>query len=419
MASKVTTVRVPELAWYGDTELELQFLASWKVNVCYMKGHHRPALGEKEMRNAFQHPLGTKTIKELARGAKEVAIIFDDMTRPTPVAQIVPYVLEELREAGVADEGIRFIAALGAHGALNQIDFRKKLGEDVCDRFPVYNHNPYENCTFVGTTSRGTPVSINGEVMSCDFKIAIGCIVPHPLTGFGGGGKIILPGVASMDTILANHGLLMQKALETKQEAQIGLGLFEDNALRLDVDETARMAGLNITIDAIVNLKREVIGLFVGDVTAVHDEGVKAAREVYATERPEEVDIVIANTYAKANEAMLALPVGAGLLSEDGGDLVAIANTPEGQVTHYIMRSFGKTISGRLWQPRTRLPRRVKRLFVLTPYIDRAGADWIAPLEAIIWVKSWDEVLAQLKADYPGEVKVAVIPDATVQYFPA
>ena len=419
MVSQVTTVRVPQLAWYGDTELELQFPSSWEVNTCYMRGHNSPPLSEKELRDAFQHPLGSQSIRELAQGAKEVAIIFDDMTRPTPVAQIVPYVLEELREAGVADEGIRFIAALGAHGSLNAIDFRKKLGEAVCEKFPIYNHNPYENCTFVGTTSRGTPVSINSEVMSCDLKIAIGCIVPHPFTGFGGGGKIILPGVASMDTIEANHGFLMQKSLETRHESQIGLGLFEDNAIRLDIDEAARIAGLDIKIDAIVNLRREITALFVGEVSAVHTEGVKVAREFYATERIDGADIVIANTYSKANEATLAVPLGARLLAEDGGDLVVIANTPEGQVTHYMMRSFGKKFGGRLWRPPNRFPRGVKRLIVFTPYIDKAGADWIGPPEAIIWVKTWDEVLEQLGTAYPGKARVTVIPDATVQYFPA
>jgi nickel-dependent lactate racemase len=68
----------------------------------------------------------------------------------------------------------------------------------VLKRFPVYNHNPFNNCVPIGTTKTfGTEVSINAEVMKSDLKIAIGGIVPHGMTGFGGGGKIILPGVAS------------------------------------------------------------------------------------------------------------------------------------------------------------------------------------------------------------------------------
>ena len=153
-----TTVHLPQLAWYGNGELEIHFPPTWEVDICNMKGYRKRALSKTGFQKAFSKPIGTKPIRELARGKKEVAILFDDMTRPTRVAEIVPYVLEELRAAGVADEGIRFIAAVGAHGALNRLDFVKKLGEDVVCRFPVFNHNPYENCTLLGNTSRGTPI---------------------------------------------------------------------------------------------------------------------------------------------------------------------------------------------------------------------------------------------------------------------
>jgi nickel-dependent lactate racemase len=38
--------------------------------------------------------------------------------------------------------------------------------------------------------------------MSYPLKIAIGCILPHPQCGYGGGAKIILPGVAGMRSII-------------------------------------------------------------------------------------------------------------------------------------------------------------------------------------------------------------------------
>ena len=42
----------------------------------------------------------------------------------------------------------------------------------------------------VGTTARGTRLSINREVMSADLKIAIGCVTAHPQVGFSGGGVL-------------------------------------------------------------------------------------------------------------------------------------------------------------------------------------------------------------------------------------
>ncbi len=411
-----TTVHLPQLAWYGNGEMEINFPPSWEVDVCNMKGYRRRALSRQGFRKAFSNPIGTKPIRELARGKKEVAILFDDMTRPTRVAEIVPYILEELRAAGVADEGIRFIAAVGAHGALNRLDFVKKLGEDVVCRYPGFNHNPYENCTFLGNTSRGTPIYINSEVMSCDFKIGIGGILPHPLTGFSGGCKIILPGIAGIDTMEANHRTLLINALTRGEDPSIGLGMYENNIIRLDMAEAAQMAGLDIKIDAVFNLHGDTVGLFVGEPVAAHAEGVKMAREVYATRPSPGHDIVVLNAYAKANEAVLALPIVPQVLGESG-ELVLIANAPEGQVTHYLVRSFGNKFGGRLWTPPTSLPANINRLIVLTPYIDLAGTDWLGCRESIVWAKKWDDALQKLIETHGDKAKVAVIPDATMQYF--
>lgn len=414
---KAEKIRLPQLAWYGNTELEIEFPASWDVSVCYMKGHHRRALSEKGCREAFANPIGTKPIRQLARGKKEVAILFDDMSRPTRVAEVVPYVLEELKAAGVKDQSIRFIAAVGAHGALTRIDFAKKLGEEVLSRFPVYNHNPYENCTYLGETSNGTPVAVNGEVMGCDFKIGIGCLIPHPLTGFGGGSKIILPGVASIDTMAAHHRDLIMKLLTKGTDPGIGVATFEGNMMRSDIDEAARMAGLDVKIDTVLNGRGQTTDIFVGDPIAAYAEGVKLARKVYATEPAETPDIVVLNTYCKANEAVLAIPLLGGLLRGKQGDLVLIANAPEGQVPHYLVRSFGKNLGGRLWSRPTGPLQDINRFIVLTPYIDMAGADWLAPPEYIVWARTWTEVLEKLTEAYGKKARVAVVPDATLQYF--
>lgn len=403
-------IKVPVLAWYGDEEYELEFPEPWDVTVCNMKGANAPPLSDSEIRKAFANPIGSKTIEDLARGKKEVAILFDDLTRPTPTEIIVPYILEQLAAAGISDDNIRFIAAIGAHGSMDGIAFRKKLGDEITGRFLVYNHNPYENCIPLGKSKLGTSVSINSELMSCDLKIGIGSIIPHPY-GFGGGSKVILPGVASVETIDANHGRLMKSPT-------VGMGKLEGNVLRQDMDEAARMAGFDIKIDAIINLKREIVALFVGDVVDEYVEGVKFARKHYATDMINDADIVIANCYSKANEMALAPRVASPLLTQKGGDMVIIAITPEGQITHYLARSFGRDFGGRLWVKRKGLPDRTKRLIVMAPYPDRSGADWLAPYELINWARSWPEVIQQLKESYGNKAKVAVIPDATLQYFP-
>ena len=85
------------------------------------------------------------------------------------------------------------------------------MGERIIREYAVFNHNPYDNCAEVGFTPNGIRVSLNREFLSCDLKIAIGGVVPHPLNGFGGGGKIIMPGIASAETINGTHATKVKK----------------------------------------------------------------------------------------------------------------------------------------------------------------------------------------------------------------
>lgn len=60
------------------------------------------------------------------------------------------------------------------------------------------NHNPFGKCLYLGHTSNGIPVEINADVMTADYKIAVGTMMPHSFYGFSGGAKSVLPGTASL-----------------------------------------------------------------------------------------------------------------------------------------------------------------------------------------------------------------------------
>ena len=412
----MTTVSVPQLAWWNDGEAKLSFPRDWEVTACYMQGHNAPKLSEEGFRKAFQNPIGTPPIREMARNKKNVVILFDDLSRPTNVAEIVPFVLEELAVGGVEEKDIQFICALGAHGAMTAIEFTKKLGADILAKFNVYNHNPYENCTYIGATKRGTPVSLNTEFLNADLKIGIGSIVPHQSAGFGGGAKIILPGIASMETIAYNHGPVRKKARETGVENGTGMGRCENNAQLLDIQETCRMSGLHVKIDALVNINRETTALFVGEPCAEYYAGVELAKGHYHSPLPPHPDVVVGNCNAKVNEILIAKIVAEALVPDSGGTLVLISNNPWGEVCHYYRRSFGDNIGGRAFKAPS-LSSKMKKFILLQPYPCKASADWLAPQESIVWARTWDEVLAILRKDYSNGASAAVIPDATIQYF--
>ena len=413
----MNTITLPQLPWHGAKELKLNLPDSWQVEFYHMHGWDRPPLKPAEIKAAITNPIGTAPLREVARGKNEVVIIFDDMTRVTRTAGIVPFVLEELAEAGIPDERIRFVCALGCHGALNRLDFVKKLGTAIVDRFPVYNHNAFAQCTYVGTTATyGTRLYLNEEVMKCDLKIAIGLAAPHPATGFGGGGKIILPGVASFETAQHNHRAAMKDALAHQDNPIIGMGIFDKNPMRLDCEEAARLAGLDILINSVVNMWGETVALFAGDPQAAYAEAVRSAKKNYHTRRAQGENIVIANTFTKANEA-IAVGLGAAFKATypQGGDVVLIANAPDGQVTHYLLGAFGNAPAGEM-SFRVRVPTHINRVCIFSEYTDVAGQNYIEKSDRVYFTSNWDEVLKTLQASNTRTSKVAVYPSADIQY---
>ena len=154
---------------------------------------------EAEIKKAVRDPIGTKPLSELAAGKTTAAIVVDDLTRLTPADRIVPYVIDELKNAGISAGNIVILIALGAHRPLTRIDMIKKLGKTIVNTMNIQNHHPYENLVNLGNTESGTPVLVNKTYHEADLKIAVSGVIPHPLAGYGGGAKIILPGLCGIE----------------------------------------------------------------------------------------------------------------------------------------------------------------------------------------------------------------------------
>ncbi|OYT67938.1 MAG: hypothetical protein B6U65_01325 [Candidatus Wolframiiraptor sp. EX4484-121] len=411
-----TSVRisVPEAAWADSRERSLEFPPGWRVKVYPMKGYGAKPIDRKDVVRALRNPIGSKPLRRLAEGKEEAVIVFDDHTRPTRAGPIAEAILEELRLSGIGRDHVRLIAATGAHGAMDRVDFSKKLGERILEEYPVYNHNPFHGCERIGETSRGTPIEVNGEYLSCDLKIAIGCIVPHPMFGFGGGCKIMLPGLASIDAISHNHGTVGGYVGGGRPHRSTGWGRVRGNVLLEDAEEFAKASHLDFKIDVHVNGFNDTVAVFCGDVVEEFRRGVEEGREAYSSEIPENYDVVVLNTSAKANEATLALSAWAPYIRRESV-VVLVANDPRGQVTHYLYGKFGKRLGGVLPYP-LRPPRRFRKLIVYSEHPEVDPQLPIAPGEEVEVIRSWEEVLEEISSSLGrGDVRVAIIPNADIQ----
>jgi len=408
-------IKLPQNPWAQRGEISLELPDEWEVHIKDIAGSKCKPLEPEEIRKAVKNPVSGPPLRELAKGKGEVVIIFDDTSRITPVKAIVPWIIEELEAGGIKEENIRFIAALGCHGTMNRMDFQNKLGEEVLRRFPVYNHNPFGNCRFVGTTRTGTHLFVNEEVMRCDLKVAIGSVVPHIMTGFGGGGKIILPGVSSFDCVREFH----QKGKERHKGKGGPFGILEllkDNPLRMDMEDAVRLVNLDFKVEVLVNSKGEAVEVFSGFPEKAYEKAIQRAIVHYRGEPVKGASIVISNVFSKANEGEIGVITTIPLLKEDGGDIVLIWSVPEGHVNHYLMGTFGRWNDPPL-PLRTNLPSNLRHLLVFSPYPELSFKDYFVQKERIIFFEKWEDLLSFLKKRHPSGSKVVVYPSADIHYF--
>ncbi|MGE5572734.1 MAG: nickel-dependent lactate racemase [Bacteroidota bacterium] len=276
---------------YGDDTLAVDIPADRLIGV-FTPNNVRVVHGvASEIRRALANPIGQARLRELASGRKKVTIVTDDNTRPTPVKDILPIVLEELQCGGIGSRQIRIVIALGTHRPMTEDEIDEKLGASTRKSFEVVNHVFDDDSRLVamGVTSNGTPVHVNRLVAESDFKIGIGSIVPHHIAGFSGGSKIVQPGICGAVTTGATH------LLATKEPMSY-LGEME-NLVRREMDEIARRIGFNTVLNTVLDRKGRLVQAVFGDIVQAFRRGAETARRVYGVRVPELADVVIAGSH--------------------------------------------------------------------------------------------------------------------------
>ncbi len=241
------------------------------------------------------------------------------------------------------------------------------------------------------------------------MRIGIGSIVPHPMTGYGGGAKIILPGIASYNMIFFNHMVVHRQ----NPPAESYWGFLEGNQTRADIDEAGKIAGMDMKIDVLLNGVGDSTDVFAGDLQSEFLGGVKVAREHYSTKNvPQEADVIIANTYAKANEATLAYSNWKNKVKKDGV-MVIIAHAPEGQSTHYLYGKFGLNE----YAPGHSVPSKppFKKLIIFSEYKTPDPFLPIAEKASMIWIDNWKEVIEEIKNTFNYNPRIILLPNAEIQ----
>ena len=258
----MSRVQLRTRAWFGDDVLALDCPASWKI--VEVGPQDTAALTATAMREALNRPIGTQRLSELSKGKTRAVIIVDDLTRPTPAADLLPLLIEEVTRAGMSERAITILLAGGTHPPASAEEMAKKVGANLSPAIRVMAHDSRGDLVDLGKSPGGLPLRVNRAVMECDLKIGVGCIYPHPIAGFSGGAKIVLPAICGVETTRIMHDYL-------RGSRERGGSIHTE--LRQDMVAVARKVGLDFLANVTLNHRRRISGLFAGDVVAAHEEG--------------------------------------------------------------------------------------------------------------------------------------------------
>jgi len=317
-----------------------------KVHLAYGQGHlpvefpddrttvieptHAPGLPDERAAviAALENPIAAKPLREWISPGARVCITFSDITRATPNERLIPWLLAHL--AHVPREQITLVNQTGTHRPNTPAELEKLLTPDVVRSYRVLNHEPENPAAHiqVGATHDGTPALINRHVVEADVRIITGFIEPHFFAGFSGGPKGIMPGTAALQTVMSNHGA------RHIAHPNAAFGITDGNPLWEEMRDIALRLGPSFVLNVTLNTRRQITGVFAGDLIQAHQVGCEFVRRSAMQRVSGPFDLVVTTNSGypldlNLYQGVKGMAAGARIL-KPGGTLILACECREG-----------------------------------------------------------------------------------------
>lgn len=417
---------------YGKSGLLLELSDDACIEL--IENRYLPALPDPiaALRAALRAPLASRPLRELAGPQDRVAIVFSDITRPTPNHLLLPAVLEEL--AHVPPERILLCNALGTHRANTRAELEQLLGADLVQRYRIVQNDAANEATqqYLGRSSFGHEIWLNREYLQADVKILTGFIEPHFFAGFSGGGKAVMPGMAGRRTVFGNHDAAMIA------DARATWGVTRGNPVWEEAREVALRTRPDLLLNVTLNRDKQMTGVFAGQLEAAHDAGIAFARESSMVAVAQPCDIVITTNSGWPLDMNLYQAVkgmsAAEQIVREGGSIILAAECAEGIPAHglygqllreagspaELARSIAASRETRQDQWQAQIQARIQARAQVYVHSDRLTP---AQIEAALLLPCPDiaALVARLRRRHGADARIGVLPEGpqTIPWLPS
>lgn len=316
---------------YHNRHIEIQVPDAAAV---YRTSYREPAADARKLvLNALRNPVKSPpfSAKLKKSGARSVAIVVSDITRPIPYADFLDTVLEEIEDAAVPRGNIIILIATGMHRESTAAERERMFGSKVCERYRISDHRADKSdelVTIKGTSWAGRPIELNRCFMEADFRMVTGLVEPHFMAGFSGGRKAVCPGLCSLETVKAFHSFAFLNNPAARN------GHLEGNPLHAEALSVARQAEVGFCLNLVVDRQRRLVAAIAGDLDASHQAACQIVSQHACPAVEQEKDVVLTSSGGYPLDATFYQCVK-GMVSclptvKRGGIVVSIGSCSEG-----------------------------------------------------------------------------------------
>jgi nickel-dependent lactate racemase len=317
---------------YGGEKLFFNIPTNWKV-LTYAR--FSDDIPDKDVNGltaqALNNPVESVPLEELINPGDNITVLVEDYTRNSPKKHILRILLSRLNDMSIPRDNISVVIALGTHKGLSSKDLEKVYGEDLVRDYKFINHDSNaSDLIAVGELESGTTVKINRAVHEADFRIGIGSIFPHPLNGYGGGCKILFPGVANYDAILEHH-------LKYSFRKGSQLGRLKGNPFYEKICLLAKAGKLDFIINCILDHNDHLRGIVAGNPFKAHEKGVEECEKIISRTFSKKADITIISSFPYTEGTQVMKPLApASMITRPGGVIILVARCSSAFSEEYL-----------------------------------------------------------------------------------
>ena len=263
--------------------------------------HGKPARTLDDMATAtlaaIRKPLGTRPLREIVKAGESVSIIVSDITRLCGTDKFLPVIVGELNAVGIPDEAITVVVATGTHRAHTPAEDATVLGAEMAQRLRIIQHDCRDtaNLVSVGTNKFCNEVRLNRAIVEADRVILTGAVTLHPMAGFGGGRKAVVPGVAARETIMANHKNAVAFEVGGGCNPMCDAGILQGNPFNEDMVDGCSLLQPDFLVNTVFTPDNELYEVVAGHWYEAWKQGCDDLLELAGAGIKEQADVVFAS----------------------------------------------------------------------------------------------------------------------------